>query len=88
MRDGYVQFLQVGELELGDDIWTSEIDMITIARLLYLRERKHYQFKRDAECYRCSRPLIVDVTFNTDAANKKIDEVFADEIAGMQDDDD
>ena len=31
---------------------------------------------------------MVDVTFSTDAANKKIDEVFADEIAGMQDDDD
>ena len=93
MRDGYIQLLQSRELELGDDICTSEIDMITIARLLYIRERRHCELKLDAlYCLRCSNHFFINIDefFSTDVANRKIDEVFADEIAGMQleDDDD
>ena len=98
LRDGYIQLLQSEELELGDDIRTSEIDMTTISRLLYIRERRHCELKRDAlYCLRCSNDFFIkprlanstiDEFFSTDVANRKIDEVFADEIAGMQDDDD
>jgi len=98
LRDGYIQLLQSRELELGNDICTSEIDVITIGRLLYIRERRHCELKRDAlYCLRCSNDFFInpklanskiDEFFSTDVANRKIDEVFADEIAGMQDDDD
>ena len=98
LRDGYIQLLQSRELEFGNDICTSEIDVITIGRLLYIRERRHCELKRDAlYCLRCSNDFfinpklansIIDEFFSTDVANRKIDEVFADEIAGMQDDDD
>lgn len=95
LRDGYIQFLQSRELELGHDICTSEIDVITIARLFYIRERRHCELKGDAlYCLRCSNDFFtnpnsnIDEFFSTDVANRKINEVFADEIAGMQDDDD
>jgi len=92
LRDGYIQLLQSRELELGDDICTSEIDVITIGRLLYIRERRHCELKNDAlYCLRCSNDFFVnpiDEFFSTDVVNRKINEVFADEIAGMQDDDD
>lgn len=75
LRDGYIQLLQQKQaLELGEDICTSELDVITIARLLYIRERRH------------CRQVMISSAFSTDEANKKIDEVFADEIAEMQDD--
>lgn len=85
LRAGYIKLLQSKELELGDDICTSEIDVITIARLLYIRERRHGEIQRNTQyCHRCSRTYGYD--FSTDIANRKIDEVFADEIAGMQGD--
>jgi len=86
LRDGYVQLLrQTKALELGDDICTSEIDMITIVRLLYIRERKHGSLQGAKYCHYCSRGAN-DYGFSSAEAYKKIDEVFADEIAGMQDD--
>ena len=46
LRHGYVQLLKSKELELGDGVCTSEIDMTTLARLLYyIRERKHCELK-------------------------------------------
>jgi len=89
LRDGYVQLLKSKELELGDDICTSEIDMMTLARLLYIRERKHCELKTDeACCPRCYHRFSTHSghIFSTIVANRKIDEVFADEISGMQDD--
>jgi len=87
LRDGYIQLLQSKdmELELGENICTSEMDVMTLARLLYIRERRHCESQRDSKyCSRCSRML--DGYFSTDVANRKIDEVFADEMAGMEDD--
>ena len=82
LRDAYAQLLQQKKaLEFGDDIRTSQIDLITVARLLYLRERRHFQF-RDTEI-ECAG---IYGFFNSFEAYKRIDEVFADEIAEMQDD--
>ena len=81
LRDAYFQLLQQKKpLELGDDICTSQIDVITVARLLYIRERKHFQFQ--CTNYKCEGSYY----FGSDEAYKRIDEVFADEIAEMQDD--
>ena len=81
MRDAYYQLLQQKKaLEFGDDICTSQIDVITLARLLYIRERKHCQ--KQCTNYDCKGSYY----FSCDEAYKRIDEVFADEIAEMQDD--
>ena len=81
MRDAYFQLLQQKKaLEFGDDICTSQIDLITAARLLYIRERKHCQLQ--CTDYDCQGSYY----FSNDEAYKRIDEVFADEIAEMQDD--
>ena len=46
LRHGYVQLLKSKELELGDSVFASEIDMTALARLLYyIRERKHCELK-------------------------------------------
>lgn len=85
LRDGYLRLLQQkGELELGDDICSSKLDLITIARLLYIREKKHCQVQSNGRCLECGGVASGDY-FNSDEANQKIDEVFADEIAGMKD---
>ena len=85
MRDAYVQLLQQDEaLKLGDDIYTSQIDLITIERLLYIREKNHCELRRTAS--RCGYWGRADDYFSNDEAYKKIDEVFADELAEMQDD--
>ena len=86
LRDGYVQLLQQKEaLEFGNDIRDSEMDLITIARLLDIREKKHCQLQRSAYCLDCAR-MAGDYSFSTVEAQRKIDEVFAEEMAGMQDD--
>ncbi|KAF8802639.1 hypothetical protein BYT27DRAFT_7172701 [Phlegmacium glaucopus] len=85
LRDGYVQLLQQGVLDLGGDICNSKLDLVTIAKLLYIRERKHGSYLQQGEyCISCSRRLRAGI-FKRDEANKRIDEVFSDEIAGMQD---
>ena len=86
LLDGYVQLLQQKEaLEFGDDICNSEIDLITIARLLYIREKKHCQLQCAVHCRHCKRKAD-EYFFSIDKANREIEEVFADEISGMQDD--
>jgi len=86
LRDGYVQLLQQREaLEFGNDICDSEMDLITIARLLDIREKKHCQLQHSVYCCDCARRAD-DYSFSTVEAQRKIDEVFAEEIAGMQDD--
>ena len=68
------------------------MDAITIARLLYIRDRKHCDqrllpppsFNRGH--FGLINQEANDYLFSNDEANKKIDEVFADEIASMQDD--
>lgn len=87
LRDAYVQLLQQKEaLEFGDDVCTSEtLDLITIARLLYIREKKHCDLQCSVYCCDCSRKAD-DYFFSTNEASRTIDEVFADEFAGMQDD--
>lgn len=85
LREGYLRLLQQkGELELGDDVCSSKLDLITIARLLYIREKKHCEVRFNARCLECSGVASGDY-FSSDEANQKIDEVFADEIAGMKD---
>jgi len=96
LRDGYIRLLQQKELEpkFINDICTSEIDlpMITIVRLLYIREKRHCELHlqhRDQSntrsCRRCSSDDY-HFTGSTNDANRKVDEVFADEIARMPDD--
>jgi len=70
-------------LKFGGDICTSEMDLLTIARLLYIREMEHCERQLEP-CHKCSRSR--QLNFNTVESNRKIDKVFADEIAGMQDD--
>jgi hypothetical protein len=41
LRDGYLQLSQETDLKLADNICNSELDLKTIVRLLYLRERKY-----------------------------------------------
>ena len=81
LRGAYFQLLQQDEeLEFGDDIRTSQIDVITIARLLYMREKRHFQLQCTG--YRCAR----NDSLRSAEAYKMIDEAFTDEIAEMQDD--
>ena len=83
LRDAYAQLLQQTEaLELGDDICTSQIDLITIAKLLYIRDKNHSEFQRTMS----RRGYWGGDCYSSDETYKKIDEVFADEIAEMQDD--
>jgi len=86
LRDGYVRILQQKEaLDLGDDICNSGLDLITIARLLYIREKKHCELQHAGYCCDCEREA-GGYFFSSEQANKRIDEVFGDEIAGMEDD--
>jgi hypothetical protein len=87
LRDAYVQLLQQKEaLEFGDDVCTSEtLDLTTIVKLLYIREKKHCELQCSVYCCDCSRRAD-DYFFNANEAGRIIDEVFADEFAGMHDD--
>ena len=83
MRDAYAQLLQQAEaLQLGNDIRTSQIDLLTIAKLLYIRDKSHSEFRRTMS----HRGYWGNDSFSSVEAYKKTDEVFADEIAEMQDD--
>jgi hypothetical protein len=55
--------------------------VITIARLLYIRERRHCELERVGAFYFLCSGTTIDF-FSPEVAN----EVFSDEIAGMQDD--
>jgi len=82
LRDGYIKLFREKDLELKLDDDISKMDLVTIVKILHIRESRHREVRR--HCSRCS--TIGDNFFGIDSVGQRIDTVYADEIAGMQDD--